>query len=179
MSTRACIGRSTFFSTRSWFGFGVGRNRAAAPNRHTRLGGSAGPSRSSAAWARRGRAVLTDERRSQLFSERERAIIRRHVPWTALVRQGNVRLEGGEIDLIPHLRRHRNRFVIKPNDEYGGTGVTLGWETSEAQWDGAIARALAERERGWIAQEKIAVRREIFPMCANGGVEMRDMLVDF
>src|SRR5437763_279447 len=124
-------------------------------------------------------AVLTDERRSQLFSERERAVIRRHVPWTALVRQGNVRLEGGEIDLIPHLRRHRNRFVIKPNDEYGGTGVTLGWETSEAQWDGAIARALAERERGWIAQEKIAVRREIFPMCANGGVEMRDMLVDF
>ena len=28
-------------------------------------------------------------------------------------------------------------------------------------------------------EQKIAVRREIFPMCANGGVEMRDMLVDF
>ena len=124
-------------------------------------------------------AVLTDERRSPLFSERERALIRRHVPWTALVREGTVRRDGGELDLIPHLRRHRDRFVIKPNDEYGGTGVTLGWETSDAEWDAAIARALAECERGWIAQEKIAVRREIFPICANGRVEMRDMLVDF
>ena len=55
--------------------------------------------------------------------------------------------------------------MIKPNDEYGGTGVTLGWETSEADWDAAIARALAERDRGWVAQERIAVRREMFPVC--------------
>ena len=124
-------------------------------------------------------AVLTDERRQQLFSGREQEIIRRHVPWTALVREGRVGRGGAEVDFIPYLRRERERFVIKPNDEYGGTGVTLGWETSEAEWDAAIARALAERERGWIAQEKIAVRRETFPMCVNGGIEMRDMLVDF
>jgi hypothetical protein len=124
-------------------------------------------------------AVLTDERRRQLFSGREQEIIRRHVPWTALVREGRIRRGGAEVDFIPYLRRERERFVIKPNDEYGGTGVTLGWETSEAEWDAAIARALAERERGWIAQEKIAVRRETFPMCVNGGIEMRDMLVDF
>ena len=69
--------------------------------------------------------------------------------------------------------------MIKPNDEYGGTGVTLGWETSEADWDRALDRALAERARGWVAQEQIAVRRERFPICESGGVAMRDMLVDF
>jgi uncharacterized circularly permuted ATP-grasp superfamily protein len=95
-------------------------------------------------------------------------------------------VNGESVDLIPHLRAQREQFVIKPNDEYGGTGVTLGWETSEGDWDTAIARALAERDRGWVAQQRITVRREVFPICetsvagASGNrVAMRDMLVDF
>src|SRR5262249_59090976 len=67
----------------------------------------------------------------------------------------------------------------KRNEECGGTGVTVGWETTEAEWDAAIARAIAERDRGWVAQEKIKVRREVFPVCNSDGVAMRDMLVDF
>lgn len=124
-------------------------------------------------------AVLTDERHVQLFSADEQAMIRRHIPWTALVQERRVMRDGTSIDLVPYLRAHRERFVIKPNDEYGGTGVTLGWETSAADWDAAIARAIAERTRGWVAQEKIAVRRELFPVCDAGTVAMRDMLVDF
>ena len=124
-------------------------------------------------------AVLTDERRASLFSERERQIIRRHVPWTVLVRESTILRDGDTLDLLPYLRRHRERFVVKPNDEYGGTGVTLGWETSAADWDRALNRAVAERARGWVAQEKITVRRERFPICTDAGVEMRDMLVDF
>ncbi|HJZ71536.1 MAG TPA: circularly permuted type 2 ATP-grasp protein [Vicinamibacterales bacterium] len=124
-------------------------------------------------------AVLTDERYAPLFSDDERTMIRRHIPWTALVEERRVSRDGASIDLVPYLRRHRDRFVIKPNDEYGGTGVTLGWETTGAEWDDAIARAVAERPRGWVAQEKIAVRREVFPICDGDGVTMRDMLVDF
>ena len=127
-------------------------------------------------------AVLTDERHAHLFSAGERDVIRRHIPWTVLVEERRISRDGQSIDLLPHLRRHRDRFVIKPNDEYGGTGVTLGWETTESEWDAAIARAIVERDRGWVAQEKINVRREPFPICETGGsvhVVMRDMLVDF
>jgi uncharacterized circularly permuted ATP-grasp superfamily protein len=124
-------------------------------------------------------AVLTDERWWKLFSARERILIRRHVPWTALVRDGKVHRDECDIDLIPHIRRERERLVLKPNDDYGGHGVTLGWETSESDWDAAIARAIAERERGWVVQERIAIRREPFPMCVDGHIETRDMLVDF
>jgi uncharacterized circularly permuted ATP-grasp superfamily protein len=124
-------------------------------------------------------AVLSDERYAPMFSARERAAIWQHVPWTALIEERKVVLDGRGTDLIPHLRAQREQFVIKPNDEYGGTGVTLGWETSEAQWDAAIAHAIAERERGWVAQRRIAVRREIFPVCEDGAVVGRDMLVDF
>jgi uncharacterized circularly permuted ATP-grasp superfamily protein len=127
-------------------------------------------------------AVLTDDRHAGLFNAAEHDVIRRHIPWTVVVRERRVSRHGEEIDLLPHLRRHRDRFVIKPNDEYGGTGVTLGWETSEAEWDAALSQALAERDRGWVAQEQIKVRREPFPICERGapnGVATRDMLVDF
>jgi uncharacterized circularly permuted ATP-grasp superfamily protein len=124
-------------------------------------------------------AVLTDERHKGLFSAEEREIIRRHIPWTAIVEDGPVVRAGRKIDLLAHLRKHRDQYVIKPNDEYGGTGVTLGWETSESAWDDALTRAVEERDRGWVAQQRIAVRREVFPVCEGGGVVMRDMLVDF
>jgi uncharacterized circularly permuted ATP-grasp superfamily protein len=132
-------------------------------------------------------AVLTDPRYAALFSQDELAMIGRHVPWTALVEERRVTVNGRTVDLVPHLRAQRDQFVIKPNDEYGGTGVTLGWETSDAEWDAAIARAIAERDRGWVAQQRIAVRREVFPVCdvpqpgsaQAGGMAQRDMLVDF
>jgi uncharacterized circularly permuted ATP-grasp superfamily protein len=124
-------------------------------------------------------AVLTDERHAALFSNGERELIRRHIPWTAIVEDGPVVRDGKTFGLLEHLRANRERFVVKPNDEYGGTGVTLGWETSDADWAAALQRAVAERDRGWVAQERIAVRREVFPVCDNGGVAMRDMLVDF
>jgi len=127
-------------------------------------------------------AVLTDERLAGLLSADERELVRRHIPWTAIVDDGPVSRGGATVDLLPLLRAQRDRFVLKPNDEYGGTGVTLGWETSASEWDAAIARAVRERERGWVAQERITVRRELFPICDDGspgGMVARDMLVDF
>jgi len=124
-------------------------------------------------------AVLSDDRYRDLFSADEREVVRQHIPWTVLVDERRVSRDGESIDLIPHLRANRARFVLKPNDEYGGTGVTLGWEIDDAAWDAAIERAITERSRGWVAQEQIQVRREPFPICEGDGMAMRDMLVDF
>lgn len=125
-------------------------------------------------------AVLTDDQNAHLFSEPEREIIRAHVPWTRLLADVRTTKYGEAIELLPYVRVHRENFVLKPNDEYGGTGVTLGWENTESEWDGAIDRALADSAKAWIVQERIAIRREIFPYIEpQGGVAMRDMLVDF
>ncbi len=137
-------------------------------------------------------AILTDDRFAHLFTDAQRAIIRAHVPWTRVVHDDFVTRDGKSYDLLPYLRQHRERFVLKPNDEYGGTGVMLGWETDEGAWDDALLKAVAEEERGWVAQERIEVRREIFPMCEAEGPDRppagpdrprvsiveRDMLVD-
>ncbi len=124
-------------------------------------------------------AVLTDEQNAALFSASERELIRRHIPWTRLLADTKTTRDGETFGLLEYVRRRRENFVLKPNDEYGGTGVQLGWENDERQWDAALDRALADRDSAWVVQERIAIRREVFPMQTENGVQMRDMLVDF
>jgi hypothetical protein len=125
-------------------------------------------------------AVLTDEQNSKLFSAAEHEIIRRHVPWTRRVEDVRTTRDGKTVQLLEYARANRENFVLKPNDEYGGTGVTLGWETDPSAWETAINKALAEPQKAWVLQERISVRRETFPYVdPQGGVSMRDMLVDF
>ena len=124
-------------------------------------------------------AVLTDPRHAALFSEREHEVIARHVPWTRVVGETRTSKGAEAFDLVPWTRRNRNDLVLKPNDEYGGAGVTLGWEIGESAWDAALQEALAAPAGTWIVQEKIAVRREVFPWFQGGGdAVMKDMLVD-
>jgi uncharacterized circularly permuted ATP-grasp superfamily protein len=124
-------------------------------------------------------AVLTDERFDALFDRNELAAIRAHVPWTRVVRDTAATRGGRTFGLLEYLRQRQVDFVIKPNDEYGGTGVTLGWEISASEWDDVIQGAVSGAHGTWVAQERIAVRREIFPVCEQDAVREREMLVDF
>ena len=125
-------------------------------------------------------AVLTDEQNAGMFSFDEREMIRRHVPWTRVVADVQTAHYGEHIELLSFVRRERNKLVLKPSDEYGGSGVTLGWETDERAWDEAIGKAISANGGAWIVQERIPIRREVYPWVQpNGEVEFRDMLVDF
>jgi len=125
-------------------------------------------------------AVLTDERNAGMFSFDEREMIRTHVPWTRVVGDVQTAHYAEHVELLAFVRRERNKLVLKPSDEYGGSGVTLGWETDERAWDAAIEKAIAPNTGCWIVQERIPIRREVFPWVKpEGDVEFRDMLVDF
>ncbi|HEY1481751.1 MAG TPA: hypothetical protein VGF19_03410 [Candidatus Acidoferrum sp.] len=130
-------------------------------------------------------AVLTDAKNASLFSDAERKIIREHIPWTRVVRDVKSDYQGEPIELLAYVRKNRQNLVIKPSDEYGGTGVTLGWEVDERGWESAIEQALpggkpGEGKGAWIVQERIPISRGEFPFIGKGNkVEYRDMLVDF
>jgi hypothetical protein len=130
-------------------------------------------------------ALLTDEQNAKLFSHGEREMIRQHIPWTRVVDDQRTSHYGEPVELLAFIRERRENLVLKPSDEYGGTGVTLGWETSEDAWDATIAKAVAAAKTGgdagcWIVQERIPIRREVFPfITSQGSVEFKDMLVDF
>jgi hypothetical protein len=120
--------------------------------------------------------VLTDERNAYLFTEAEREAIRRHVPWTRRVEETRTTFKGEEIDLAPFIRSNRDRLVLKPNDDYGGHGVYIGWESDEAGWDIAISEALSG---DYLVQDRVATGREVFPVMKDGGgYELSEQLVD-
>ena len=125
-------------------------------------------------------AVLTDDELQSLFTEEERAAIAAHVPWTRRVRAGHALRRGEKIDLPEFIRKNRDHLVMKPNDEYGGKGVFIGWEMDESAWEQALAQALREP---YVVQQKVELQREEFPeLSAPGGgaprVTFRDLVVD-
>jgi hypothetical protein len=120
-------------------------------------------------------AVLTDDELQGLFTADERRAIAAHVPWTRRVVDGRTTRDGREIDLVPHVRAGREGLVLKPNDEYGGKGVHIGWEMTESQWEAALAEALAS---SYVVQAKVDLRRETFPEVGAGGLTFRDLVVD-
>ena len=125
-------------------------------------------------------ALLTDPANASLFSAAEHDVIRAHVPWTRVLDDVDTTKGDWHGDLLELVKAHREYMVLKPNDEYGGTGVTLGWETPEGAWLEQIETALDDPYGTWVVQERIPVRREIFPQFdALGRVSMNDMLVDF
>jgi hypothetical protein len=120
-------------------------------------------------------AVLTDDELLPLFSDEERVAIAAHVPWTRRVREGKTTRQGKTIDLPAFIRDNRERLVMKPNDDYGGKGVFIGWETSATEWDTALVQALGA---SYVVQEKVELRRQSFPELDGRRLRYRDMIVD-
>lgn len=131
--------------------------------------------RSKIAHKKAGFAVLSDERYENLFTPEQLATIRRHVPWTRSVRDCRTTFEGREIDLPEFLRREREGFLLKPNDDYGGKGIKLGWEISQAEWETAINEAL---QHSYIVQERVPVGKVTIPAFADS-IKMESLLIDF
>ncbi len=122
-------------------------------------------------------AVLTNERYANLFNSEELAAIKAHVPWTRKFRAEKTINAGENIDLVEWTRANSHKLVLKPNDDYGGHGIYIGWNASGAEWDDAIAAALLNGD--YLVQERVKTAKEVFPMITdNGEWEMVEQLVD-
>lgn len=120
-------------------------------------------------------AVLSDERNRHLFSEKQLHAIEAHIPWTRIVEPRTTHLHGERIDLIDFIADNRQRLVLKPNDEYGGKGVIIGWETSAEDWEATIRAA---QTSPYVVQERVDAAYEDFPSRITGSLEISPRLVD-
>ncbi len=120
-------------------------------------------------------AVLSDERNASLFIPEELAEIAATIPWTRVVEQRHTVHDGVDVDLLEHIAANRAQLVLKPNDEYGGKGIVLGWEVSDEQWQASLGTALAEP---YIVQQRIPLPREVYPSLVDGKVEFAERMVD-
>lgn len=117
--------------------------------------------------------VLTTPEFARTFTMRQQRIFRHHVLWTRRIREFRTTdPDGQDIDLLPWLRRNKDRLVLKPNRSFGGYGIVVGPHVDLAQWDEALAAALAETSDdtgGVVAQRYVDVRVKDFPVLADDG----------
>lgn len=120
-------------------------------------------------------AVLGDERNAHLFSDEQRAAVEASIPFTRIVEERKTRFHDEEVDLLPWAEANRERLVLKPNDDYGGRGIVLGWLVSAEEWGEALKSAL---ETPYVVQERIVLPKEPFPSWVDGRLEVYDRMVD-
>lgn len=120
-------------------------------------------------------AVLSHERNAQYFSNAQREAIDAHIPWTRVVQQEFTEYRGAPIDLLPFIQKYKDKFVLKPNDDYGGRGIVLGWKVSQAEWEASVKSAL---EVPYVVQERIVLPSEPYPSYVDGRLQIFDRLLD-
>jgi len=123
-----------------------------------------------------GFAVLSDDKYHRLFTPAQIESIRAHIPWTRIVRDAKTDYQGTPIDLLEFIRRERSRFILKPNDDYGGKGIVFGWESTESEWDDALEAAV---ESDFVVQERASVEKTEIPVFREGEVSIESLTVDF
>jgi hypothetical protein len=122
-------------------------------------------------------AVLTDNKRAGLFSTAELNSIQSHVPWTRIVRDEMTEYKGKEVKLLEFVLANKERLVLKPNDDYGGHGITIGWNADRQQWTQALDDALSDGD--YLVQERVPTARETFPaLTPDGHIQFAEQLVD-
>jgi hypothetical protein len=120
-------------------------------------------------------AVLSDEANAHLFGPEELRAIETHIPWTRVVAERRTLYRSQTVDLLPFLSDHKADFVLKPNDEYGGKGIVLGWEANQSEWDETLKTAVTEP---YIAQQKVPLPSEPYPSFVEGSMKVFDRMLD-
>lgn len=120
-------------------------------------------------------ALLSDEKNAHLFTDEQRRAIDEHIPWTRRVSDRKTMYNGKEVDLVTFIAENRDRLVLKPNDEYGGKGVVIGWEATSEGWEETIKQAL---NNSYVVQEKVKVIYHDFPANINNKLDISSRFVD-
>ncbi len=121
-------------------------------------------------------ALLDDPAQQHLFATAELAALRQHIPWTRNLRPGFTTYRDRRIDLLDFVASRRDHLVLKPNGDYGGRGVVLGWQGSDADWRQAIEDALGA---SFVVQERVEVLRQTFPTLTENGIVFEERYADF
>jgi uncharacterized circularly permuted ATP-grasp superfamily protein len=120
-------------------------------------------------------AVLSDERNVALYTPQERDVIAANIPWTRVIEERRTTHDDVAVDLVPFIVEHKEQLVLKPNDEYGGKGIVLGWEATDTEWAEALRTALHEP---YIVQERVTLPSEPYPTLVDGRLQVADRMLD-
>jgi uncharacterized circularly permuted ATP-grasp superfamily protein len=118
--------------------------------------------------------ILSDTAYEYLFEPGELKVIQKHIPWTRYVKPSRTVFQGSEVDLETLILHEREQFVLKPNDDYGGHGVCLGWESDRQEWQQAVKAAL---QKPYVVQERVVLEKTSIPAYSDR-VYLDELFVD-
>jgi hypothetical protein len=104
-------------------------------------------------------ALVSEYADTDEFTDAERELIRRHIPWTRQVRRGTATRGGRTLRIPDDLPERREELVLKKASSIGGRHVHVGKYRTDAEWRTLIERALHDGD--WIVQEYL----EMVPYC--------------
>lgn len=106
-------------------------------------------------------ALMTDPAHDFGFTAAEQRAVREHVPWgRPLTDEATSDPAGRKVDLVDYVLAERDRLVLKPAHQFGGSGVMLGWRHDEAEWGRSVQEALGT---DYIVQRRVPLHRAGYP----------------
>lgn len=119
-------------------------------------------------------AMLSDEANRHLLTPAQARSLDRLLPWTRMVRDEPVTVDGERVDLLQFAAQERGELVLKPTLLHGGLGVTLGWQCDLDTWTKQVHAAVdgpyVLQRRVRAAPELVPTPQGVQPMVFNWGV---------
>jgi hypothetical protein len=111
-----------------------------------------------------------------ILNKKERDVINKHIPWTRILGDKPCFTnEKKEVDLLEYIRVKKDQMVLKPSDLYGGSGVYIGYETTQSKWEAIINNAILTKKK-YVVQEYVPIPKDIFPVVdTNSNVTWQPM----
>ncbi|MFF9213031.1 MULTISPECIES: hypothetical protein [unclassified Streptomyces] len=107
-------------------------------------------------------AMLSDPRSAHVFTDVERQLVERVLPWSRTLGPAT------PAALLTECQERREELILKPGAGHGGLDTIAGWECSDAAWLEALKTAA---ERGYLVQERVTPRTEPVLDPVTGKVE--------
>jgi hypothetical protein len=105
-------------------------------------------------------ALLSDEAHRHRYPAQELASLDRLLPWTRMVRTGDVTVDGERVDLLEYAYGQQQELILKPTLLHAGKGVVPGWRVEPDQWRQDLTAAV---DQPFVLQRRIRPVPELFP----------------
>ncbi len=127
-------------------------------------------------------AIMSDEKFRPLFSEDEWDTMVQTVPWTRKVTAGEITTYQSEkAEMTALLKGNKDAFVLKPNEGYGGFGISIGKDCTQKEWEEAVDKASAP-DADYAVQEFVNIPVDTFPVIEDGkfkGFQPRNVNINY
>ena len=118
--------------------------------------------------------LLTDENVTGKLPSEDRKLINSYVPWTRSVFPRKTKYKHQEIELGEFVLSHREKLLLRPNQDGIDHRTYIGAQMSQSSWESAFGNALRD---SYVVQEQCCYPQEAVPVFQYGELSMKHVQV--